>query len=66
MRFVQGNLLNAETDAVVNTVNTIGVMGKGIALMFKERFPKNYQAYVQPANEVRYRLVRCSLLQMTN
>jgi len=46
MRFVQGNLLNAETDAVVNTVNTIGVMGKGIALMFKERFPKNYQAYV--------------------
>ena len=46
MRFVTGNLLNAETDAVVNTVNTVGVMGKGIALMFKERFPKNYEAYV--------------------
>lgn len=46
MRFVQGNLLEAETDAVVNTVNTVGVMGKGIALMFKERFPKNYEAYV--------------------
>ncbi len=39
-------MLNAETDAVVNTVNTVGVMGKGIALMFKERFPKNYEAYV--------------------
>ena len=41
----QGNLLDAEVEAVVNTVNTIGVMGKGIALMFKERYPENYRAY---------------------
>jgi len=47
MRFTQGNLLDAKTEAVVNTVNTVGVMGKGIALMFKERFPKNYKAYVE-------------------
>ena len=40
-----GNLLEAHVDALVNTVNTIGVMGKGIALMFKERFPANYRAY---------------------
>lgn len=46
MRFTQGNLLDADVEAVVNTVNTVGVMGKGIALMFKERFPKNYEAYV--------------------
>ena len=45
MRFTQGNLLDARVDAVVNTVNTIGVMGKGIALMFKERFPENFTAY---------------------
>lgn len=45
MRFTQGNLLEADVDAVVNTVNTVGVMGKGIALMFKERFPENFQAY---------------------
>src|SRR5947208_6052441 len=45
MRFAQGNLLDAKVDAVVNTVNTVGVMGKGIALMFKERFPENYKAY---------------------
>jgi O-acetyl-ADP-ribose deacetylase (regulator of RNase III) len=45
IRFTQGNLLDAEVDAVVNTVNTVGVMGKGIALMFKERFPENYRAY---------------------
>lgn len=40
-----GNLLEADVEAVVNTVNTVGVMGKGIALMFKERFPANYKAY---------------------
>src|SRR5688572_9765584 len=45
MRFTQGNLLDADVDAVVNTVNTVGVMGKGIALMFKERFPENFSAY---------------------
>lgn len=45
MRFTQGNLLDADTDAVVNTVNTVGVMGKGIALMFKEAFPDNFKAY---------------------
>ncbi|MBL8812375.1 MAG: macro domain-containing protein [Planctomycetaceae bacterium] len=45
IRFTQGNLLDAEVDAVVNTVNTVGVMGKGIALMFKERFPENFKDY---------------------
>lgn len=45
MHFTQGNLLDARVDAVVNTVNTVGVMGKGIALMFKERFPENFKAY---------------------
>lgn len=45
MHFTQGNLLDARVDAVVNTVNTVGVMGKGIALMFKERFPENFAAY---------------------
>jgi O-acetyl-ADP-ribose deacetylase (regulator of RNase III) len=37
--------LDADVEAVVNTVNTVGVMGKGIALMFKERFPQNFAAY---------------------
>ena len=39
--FTQGNLLEARAEALVNTVNTVGVMGKGIALMFKERFADN-------------------------
>jgi O-acetyl-ADP-ribose deacetylase (regulator of RNase III) len=43
--FRQGNLLQARAEALVNTVNTVGVMGKGIALMFKERFAENFQQY---------------------
>src|SRR5713226_7460386 len=45
IKFLQGNLLDAPTEALVNTVNTVGVMGKGIALMFKEAFPDNFRAY---------------------
>ena len=53
--FTQGNLLEAKVDAVVNTVNTVGIMGKGIALMFKERFPANFDAYARACknNQVR-------------
>jgi O-acetyl-ADP-ribose deacetylase (regulator of RNase III) len=43
--FCKGNLLDARVEALVNTVNTVGVMGKGIALMFKEAFPQNFHAY---------------------
>lgn len=43
--FTQGNLLDARVEALVNTVNTVGVMGKGIALMFKERFNDNFRRY---------------------
>ena len=45
IREQQGNLLEADVDALVNTVNTVGVMGKGIALQFKRAFPENYKAY---------------------
>lgn len=45
MKYVVGNLLDADVDALVNTVNTVGVMGKGIALQFKERFPVNFKIY---------------------
>ena len=45
MRYTTGNLLDVPADALVNTVNTVGVMGKGIALMFKEKFPENFRLY---------------------
>ncbi len=46
MKYVKGNLLEAQTEALVNTVNTVGVMGKGIALQFKELFPHNFKVYL--------------------
>ncbi|GAB4276102.1 MAG: macro domain-containing protein [Deferrisomatales bacterium] len=45
IQFTKGNLLEAPTEALVNTVNEVGVMGKGIALMFREAFPENTRAY---------------------
>ena len=47
IQFVTGNLLKAPTEALVNTVNTVGVMGKGIALQFKEKYPENFSAYTK-------------------
>jgi len=41
----QGNLLLADAEALVNTVNCVGYMGKGIALQFKQAFPDNFKAY---------------------
>jgi len=45
IRYTTGNLLEAKADALVNTVNTVGIMGKGIALMFREAFDENFRAY---------------------
>lgn len=42
---VTGNILESRAQALVNTVNTLGVMGKGIALQFKKQFPRNYSLY---------------------
>jgi O-acetyl-ADP-ribose deacetylase (regulator of RNase III) len=47
LEFKQGNLLEANTEALVNTVNCVGVMGKGIALQFKQAFPDNFKQYKQ-------------------
>jgi len=45
IQFKQANLLESDADAIVNTVNTVGVMGKGIALQFKNQYPNNYKLY---------------------
>jgi O-acetyl-ADP-ribose deacetylase (regulator of RNase III) len=43
--YVTGNLMESPAVALVNTVNTVGVMGKGIALQFKKAFPHNFAVY---------------------
>jgi O-acetyl-ADP-ribose deacetylase (regulator of RNase III) len=45
LEFKQGNLLEEDANALVNAVNCVGVMGKGIALQFKQAFPENFQQY---------------------
>jgi len=47
----KGNILDADTEALVNTVNTYGVMGAGIALQFKKAFPKNFKLYEQASKQ---------------
>jgi len=48
--YKKGNIFDAKVEALVNTVNTVGVMGKGIALQFKFAFPENYKAYKEAAS----------------
>ena len=45
IKFQQGDILHADVEALVNTVNSVGVMGRGIALQFRKRFPENYKVY---------------------
>ncbi|MDR3000565.1 MAG: macro domain-containing protein [Fibromonadaceae bacterium] len=46
IKFTNGNILTADAEALVNTVNCVGIMGRGIALQFKNKFPNNFKAYV--------------------
>lgn len=45
IEITRGNVIEADTEALVNTVNCVGYMGKGIALQFKKAFPENFKAY---------------------
>ncbi|MBK5941158.1 macro domain-containing protein [Halochromatium roseum] len=45
IEIAKGNLLTVDADALVNTVNCVGFMGKGIALQFKQAFPANFKTY---------------------
>ena len=45
IQFKKANLLESDAAAIVNTVNTVGIMGKGIALQFKNQYPNNYKLY---------------------
>jgi O-acetyl-ADP-ribose deacetylase (regulator of RNase III) len=45
IRYARGDILNADAEALVNTVNCVGVMGRGLALQFKRAYPANFRAY---------------------
>ena len=46
-----GNLLDSSADILVNPVNCVGVMGKGLALQFKKKFPENFSTYKKYCNK---------------
>jgi len=56
----RGNLLEADVEALVNTVNCVGVMGKGIALQFKQAFPENFREYEKACRHKEVVPERCS------
>src|SRR5687768_8771113 len=58
IRYTRGNLIDAPADALVNTVNEVGVMGKGIALQFRDAFPESAREYEQAAKDGRVRVGR--------
>jgi O-acetyl-ADP-ribose deacetylase (regulator of RNase III) len=50
-----GNLLDADAEALVNAVNCVGVMGKGLALQFKKAYPENFRLYALACREGKVR-----------
>jgi len=47
IEYKQGDIFEEDVEAIVNTVNCVGVMGRGLALQFKNRFPENFRVYEQ-------------------
>jgi len=45
IEYKTGNILAEDAEALVNTVNCVGVMGRGIALQFKRAYPENFKVY---------------------
>lgn len=55
IKFTSGDILQADTQAIVNPVNCVGIMGAGLALQFKKRWPDNFKLYAAACkqNEVK-------------
>ena len=66
IRYATGNLLLANVEALVNTVNTVGVMGKGVALQFKEAFPSNFPTKKDWRHPSKLEYVRAGLSDLVN
>lgn len=66
LHYVKGNLLESNAQALVNTVNTVGVMGKGIALQFREAFRENYRIYRNMCQEKKLNVGKILVVEDTN
>ncbi len=66
IRLTEGNILEAPTEALVNTVNTKGVMGKGIALQFKKAFPEVFTSYKKACDAGEVRIGKVHVFRCTS
>src|SRR5690554_3848087 len=66
IRYIKGNILESSAEALVNTVNTEGVMGKGIALQFKKAFPTNFNIYAAACKEGRVEVGKMLVVEDSN
>jgi len=69
IEYKKGNIFESGAEAIVNTVNCVGVMGRGLALQCKVLYPKNYEAYRSAcdAGEVRIgKMFVCDMQRQTN
>jgi O-acetyl-ADP-ribose deacetylase (regulator of RNase III) len=53
IELTQGDILQADTEALVNSVNCVGVMGRGVALQFRKAYPENFKVYKRACNDDR-------------
>ncbi len=51
LEYKKGDILGEDVEAIVNTVNCVGVMGRGLALQYKNKFPDNFKLYVQACKQ---------------
>jgi O-acetyl-ADP-ribose deacetylase (regulator of RNase III) len=64
IEIVSGNFLEAQVEALVNTVNTEGAMGKGIALQFRRAFPSMFKAYLADCRAGAVRLGKMNVFDL--
>jgi O-acetyl-ADP-ribose deacetylase (regulator of RNase III) len=59
IEYKAGNILKEDAEALVNPVNCVGIMGRGLALQLKKEFPRNFTSYAAACKRTRFNLGGC-------
>lgn len=66
IEFKTGDIFESDAEALVNAVNCVGVMGRGIALQFKNKYPENFKGISKRVNKKSYNRGKCLFLKQDN
>lgn len=66
IKYITGNILESSAEALINTVNTVGIMGKGIALQFKKEYHNNFKQYVEACKRNEIKIGRLFVVKDSN